>query len=168
MCMTRMFRLFAAMAFCLTMCSKSSLAQAQPSLQETTTWMQTFLEGHGCTDTSFNNEVGLWGSQVCSTVTETRGCVFTFTLKHSYWGNGGLSPTSETDVWDLTRFDPSSVKQTAFSTGAYGPLGHSVRASWSNGSGFQQLAVDAPDSGDRVVKALVHAIELCGGKKPAF
>ena len=37
-----------------------------------------------------------------------------------------------------------------------------------NGTVWGPFYVDTPDNADHLINALSHAIELCGGKKPAF
>jgi hypothetical protein len=143
--------------------------QASPSLEETTTYMTSFLANHGCATAKLTgggpNENFTRTITNCAAITHIDKC-----MVEMKWYNA-VAISAHGSV-DLSRLDPESIKSVpafldtpGLSTETDGVL---VTAYATDTKGGVSFFIDGSENATHLIKALVHAITLCGGKKGAF
>lgn len=159
--------LMLAMAF---VWSNSSLhgqaSESKPSLDETVTYMKSFLDQHGC---STMDGIGGLPLVWCSKITSSDRCILQLSRSRTMtMDSDGSQRVSNFPSYtaNLSMLDPTSVKTGPFSPPSEG-LAVFLQLSSSVGEPLK-LPVDDAEMATHLINALTHAITLCGGKKAAF
>jgi hypothetical protein len=146
--------------------SWAQTAQDQPSLQETMTYIVTFIGNHGCT---YIGE-GSGRMMTCFASKGYSGC--TLTLRRNDVLNGTTYPGDMDITYDLSGVDPGSLTTGPFGSPVPDPnfnRGLAVKAEPMAGKSVYLLfPIDSSENAAHLINALSHAITLCGGKKAAF
>jgi hypothetical protein len=172
----------------------SSTPTSGPSLAETLDFIRDALASYGSTQSFFTPPNGgnhQLARGFSNTVASAESCNLTIRGQVDWYkASGGSTTVGNTTSFNLADIDPASVSlkhpssdSSEFGTSSYtgvylqwsttGLSKSIVRHYWPNNTQEDQLSEESIGISDeatamRVAKALVHAIELCGGKKSAF
>jgi hypothetical protein len=143
---------------------------AAPSLDETVTYMKSFLTQHGCTTIGGGYSTVMW----CSAIASSDKCILRQSVTRTITVNSDGSqrvtnlPPYEAD---LSALDPTSVKtgpDVSMPGDSSYDAGLAVLAQSSSVGVGLKFPVDDAEMAKHLINALSHAITLCGGKKAAF
>jgi hypothetical protein len=151
--------------------ARTTAAQAtkeKPTFEETTQYLRGFLAAHGCTEYDRPDTHG----QDCKFITKSDSCVIYGEEKYYDKEKDFPGPPNvKFEQWsvDLGTLDPFHLETSKFFQHDDGSRddGLSVVAQNQTGGGMA-FPVDSADSATHLIKALKHAITLCGGKKAPF
>jgi hypothetical protein len=155
--------------------STLSSGQSEPTLKKTTDWIHNFTEQHGGTELSLPSYHGTSIDHITF-----KGCAATVANETSVTMNNydGETPKKETKKgifsveFSLADIDPD-VKEGNMDTHSYtvmlrtrddAPLIHYGE---SLGTAYEMTA-DTEEAAQRLIKAVHHAVILCGGKPSTF
>lgn len=152
-----------------------SLAHRDPDnvpLEETIAWMKNFLTDHGHFAGAIEaNSGNTFTESYTSELTDANGCALRIknTVSKLRDGTNVLSNT-----WNMSQIDPGSLKSTP--TNIHFGIderditveGAAVSARYTSGGEVGEIFIRPPEEANHMMKALSHAIELCGGKRSAF
>lgn len=140
----------------------------QPTFEETAQYLTGFLATHGCTE----YDLPVTHGQTCKFITKADSCVIYGQEK--YYDKSKSSPDPPNPKWeqwsvDLGTLDPVSVKTEKFYRHDDGSPDDGLSVLVQNRTGGAiSFPVDSEDSATHLIKALKHAITVCGGKKAPF
>lgn len=162
---------FASLAAILLAASGVQAQQANPSLQDTTTWLRNIYASHG----SFDLSNGLRQTVTLS----MNSCSAWMTIETTV--SGSTSTKSEVVQFDLGKLDPRATPHTNFEKTSAAMLVHTSNGAQSirtvttspnatkvEGRSEYNLLLPLGEYTLRSAKAWSHAIELCGGRPSAF
>jgi hypothetical protein len=147
-------------------------SEAGPSLDETVTYMKSFLDQHGCT--TIEGATGYSTVVWCNRIASSDRCILqlsgTRTITVNSDGSRRVTNLPPFKV-DLSTLDPTGVKtgpDVSMPGDSSYDAGLAVLAQPSSVGNGLKLPVDDAEMAKHLINALSHAITLCGGKKAAF
>ena len=151
---------------------RAQASQDEPSFQETTKYITTFLASHGCTDYDTAN----FHKESCSSFSKADSCSVEVESKLVLTPTRyptATPPIPKLRQWtvNLQLLDPTSAKTQPdihSDDGSFPDQGLDVTVQAQAGGIGLALPVDNTDNATHLINALSHAITLCGGKKAAF
>jgi hypothetical protein len=167
---------------------QATVQPSGPSAKETLEYITSLLEAHGCATHRWHDHIvdssgthnDNMSNQGCTTIDQEKsiGCFLKINIARSgyFYDNDPTRNTGKNRL-TLSLMDPTSVHQSEADLNHEGDDGDGSLREISigrmvtvqgNGTVWGPFYVDTPDNADHLINALSHAIELCGGKKPAF